>query len=180
MFLLRPLLIFSAAWLLVFATCIIRAEAADTESIYNPRHSYEFGAYGATFLPYHILGVTEIVPGWGFLAAVPTSKGVFELATFLGRGNGIDYDSVAVDYRYDIPFDTLEMHAFAGVNADTYASDRFTETFVGGWHFGGGVSMQLGGPVFLRSDFRYRLGPGLSLLVNVGLDIRLPADSSAN
>ena len=180
MLLLRSLLIFSAAWLLVFATWITRVDAADTESIYNPRHSYDFGAYGATFLPYRIAGVTEIVPGWGFLAAIPTAKGVFELATFLGRGNGINYDSVAVDYRYDIPFNTLETHALAGVNADTYASDTLTKSFVGGWHFGGGVSMQLGGPIFLRSDFRYRLGPGLSLLVTVGLDIRLPEGGSAN
>ena len=176
----RTLFLFFVGLMAASGLGLISVQAAETDYAYNPRHSYDFGLYGGTLLPNSIIGVTELVPGWGFLAAVPTGKGVFEVATFIGSGNSETYDTAAFDYRYDIPFSTLETHFLGGINVDTYTSPTMKKSFIGGWHFGGGAALQLAGPIFLRSDFRYRIGPGVSLIVTVGLDYRLSDSTSGS
>ena len=143
----------------------------------DSRTSYEFGVHFGTLLSQRI-GVTEPVPGWALKAGMPTLSGVFEAGIYLGNGNGISYRSASFDYRLPFEFDVITGHVLLGVHADQYATDfprPASSKFSGGWHYGGGVSQHIVGPVLLRADFRHRFGPGISLEATLGLSIRFAA-----
>jgi hypothetical protein len=48
-----------------------------------------------------------------------------------------------------------------------------------GWHYGGGSTLPIAGPILLRFDFKSRFGPGNSLYVGVGIVYRLPSSSAS-
>ena len=140
------------------------------------KHSLDLEADFGTLVPSHD-GLSDIVPGWGLRAAIPANKGIFEVSAFLARGNGIIYRTGAVDYRMDIDFEQASAHFLLGLHADQYFQgppNDDNKSFAGGWHFGGGVTLPVGGPLLVRSDFRYRIGPGTVLEVTVGVVYRIP------
>lgn len=155
----------------------LRSEAQETKSggLTDPKSAYDFGFAGVSFLPYRIRGVTEIVPGWAVSASMPTGNGIVEASVFVGKGYGIQYLSGSIDYRLDLVLETLPLHFLIGLNADRYTYGSTTIPYAGGWHYGGGVSQELSGPVMLRADFRSRYGPGNSLEIRVGIIYRLDA-----
>jgi hypothetical protein len=136
--------------------------------------AYELSFEGATFLPYGIPRVREILNGIDLRGTLPTSKGKFELDAFLANAEGVSYRSMAIDYRYDIGIDEFPAFALFGINADFYTppSPYDTQKYSGGWHFGGGFLQPLTGGWSLREDFRYRFGPGTTLIVGVGFNFQ--------
>ena len=145
---------------------------SDSKPGVNPIH-----AFAMTFLPSRVPGVTEVTPGWGLGLTLPTAKGTFELDSFLGRGDGATYQSVFADYRLDIPNEVMLVHFLMGFHTDFWAGPDGQSYISGGWQYGGGVLIPLGGPIFLRSDFKYRFSPGASLLILVGLNFVFPSGS---
>jgi hypothetical protein len=137
----------------------------------NANSELHFG--GGALLPSGIPGVTEVMPTVGLRASRQTSKGTFELDGMFSNASGASYRSVSVDYRLDLPNDALPVLLLIGLHGDYYqGAESGPAKFSRGGHFGAGVFMPMTSMLLLRSDFRYRLGPGTSLLVTVGLTIR--------
>lgn len=149
----------------------------------------EFGVGFGPFLPSRIGGVREILNGWALRGGVSTAKGFFELEHFNGHGDGINYHTSSFDYRLDVvgsgAMTDITVHFILGFHADYYQPSFLDTTldtsyrWSGGWHYGGGLRLPLGGPLSLRADFKQRFSPGQSLTVLVGLGFALGADTSA-
>lgn len=140
----------------------------------------ELGLHAGPLLPSKVPAVTEIVQGWGARFSVPTRKGVFELDSFLGQGDGTTYSSLAFDYRLDIDNDVLPAHFLLGLHTDWFSPPGEGYRFSGGWHYGGGISQHVGGPIYFRGDFKYRFSPGNSVYVGIGFLYRFGTNSPAN
>jgi hypothetical protein len=132
----------------------------------------ELSIEGGTFLPSRIYKTREILNGVDFRATLPTGKGKFEIDAFFANSEGINYRIVSVDYRVDLGFDEFPAFMLVGVHGDfwTPAEPYNVQQYSGGWHFGGGFLQPLFGGWSAREDFRYRLGPGTSLVVGLGFN----------
>ena len=142
----------------------------------DPRKSYDFGVQAGSLLPSRIAGISEIVPGWAMRASAPSSKGVFEASLYLGRGQGIQYNTTSIDYRLDIASELIRAHAILGLHADFFSSEARPSTFSGGWHYGGGITEPIAGRLLFRADFQHRFSPGQSVLILLGFVYRMPAE----
>lgn len=147
-----------------------------TATLFTPNRGQantEFHLGGGALLPSGIPGVTEVMPTVGLRASRHTPKGTFELDGMFSNASGASYRSLSVDYRLDLPNDALPVLLLIGLHGDYYqGADSGPAKFSRGAHFGAGVFMPVTSALWLRSDFRYRVGPGTSLLVTVGLSIR--------
>lgn len=143
----------------------------------DPRQSNDIFFNVGTLLPSRN-GLTENVPGWGLRYSTPTSKGLFEFGANSWVGNGIAYRSGTVDYRLDFSLEGLNAIFLLGVHGDQYTSASTSSKVGGGWHYGGGFTMDLAGPFLLRFDFRQRFSPGTSVEVMVGFVLRMGASGS--
>lgn len=175
------------AALLLALAIVINAQGAcaqttpsSSPSLPDPKNCYDYGFQLGTLLPANF-GVREMVPGWGARTAVPTKSGVFEGSVFSGLGNGIMYRTVTIDYRLDLELEGISSHFLLGFHADQYSTESpipASSRFSGGWHYGGGVTQWLAGPIYARFDFRHRFSPGQIVEVTVGLIYRLPSANS--
>lgn len=120
-------------------------------------------------------GLVETVPAWAIRGGLPTSMGFFETQYLNGIGNGIIYRSANIDYRMDLNIDPIFAHFLIGFHIDQFeqAVPEIPKKFAGGWHYGGGVSQLIAGPVWARFDFRHRFGPGQVVEVLLGLTCQL-------
>ena len=149
------------------------AEDGLTSTFPSSRDSYDLGLQSGIILSKGITGIDEIIPGWGFRLAQPIGRGAAEIETFLGQGHGISYDSLAVDYRLDLPaIDELVALVHIGLHFDVYkgADEPWATGF--GFQLGGGIMQPIAGPVAFRADFQYRSAPGSSLELIFGLIFR--------
>lgn len=148
----------------------------------------EYGVGFGPLLPSRIAGVREVLNGMGGRIGMLTSKGFIELDYFTAHGSGIDYHTIGIDYRLD-PFGNEVMsemlvHFILGFNGDYFkpsTTDEFRQS--GGWHYGGGVRIPLGGkesPIQMRGDFKQRFGPGQSLIVTVGFNFATGSETAEN
>ncbi len=153
-------------------------------AISRPASGYELGMSVGPFLPSRIGGVREVINGWAARVGMPTTRGNFEIEYYNARGSGLEYHTVAFDYRLDLisrgteqAVSDFPVHFLLGFHADSYQplnqSDYRTS---GGWHYGGGLQIPLGGPqsqIAIRAEFKHRFSPGTSLIVLVGLNFLL-------
>ena len=132
---------------------------------------FEITGEGAVFLPSHIYKAKEVLKGADIRVGLPTSKGMFELDGFFANAEGINYKIVSIDYRYDVGNADFPAFIVAGVHGDFWvpAAPYDSLQYSAGWHFGGGFTQALFGGWSAREDFRYRLGPGTSMLIGLGL-----------
>jgi hypothetical protein len=156
---------------IVFLFCADRAQAQAANT-----RAYEVSFEGAAFLPSRIPWVHEILIGIDPRLTIPTSKGQFEVDAFLANGSGTSYSSFSLDYRYDLGNDDFPAFITAGFNGDIWTPPAPNEAQVygGGWHFGGGFIQPVTPGLSVREDIRYRLGPGTTLIVGLGLNYRFP------
>jgi hypothetical protein len=140
---------------------------------------YEIGVHAGPFLPSKIKGVTEVMNATGFRLGMGNDSGKWELDTLFARGEGQEYKSAQLDYRYNLPSQLLDVHALFGVHADQYASPGRPTATSGGAHIGAGVSFAATANFGLRTDFKFRIAPGTSLYVGVGLWILIPRTGGA-
>lgn len=157
---------------------IFFASTAMTAVVAVPSVSHaqsELGIGFGPFLPSKISRVREIQNTWGLRIGTQTAKGFFELDWAHGRGDDIIYNAFSLDYRMSLAstsaLDELPVHFLLGFHADHFKGREQDFRTAGGWHYGGGFRLPLGGrtsPVLFRADFRHRFSPGSSLLVLVG------------
>lgn len=147
----------------------------------------EVGLGFGPFLPSRISGVGEVMNGAAARLGMATSKGVCELEYFNAHGDGSDYNTFGFDFRWD--FANSEMPDFPvfvilGLNLDYYKPSTAEELRqAGGWHYGGGFKIPLGGissPVHLRAEFKQRFGPGQTLIVLIGLGLFFGNSTATN
>lgn len=133
---------------------------------------FEFSLEGASFLPSRIPWVQEILIGIDPRITIPTSKGKFEIDAFLANGSGTSYSSFSLDYRYDLGVADLPAFILAGVNVDFWSAPAPNDSpaYGRGFHFGGGFMQALTSGFSVREDIKYRLGPGTTLIVGLGLN----------
>lgn len=166
----------AAALLLVFST--FGPQPASAQS--------EFGIGFGPLLPSRIPKVREIQNTWGMKYGTQTAKGFFEVDWAHGRNDGIVYNAFGLDYRMPLSTENetvsgvLPVHFLLGFHMDYFKGlDEDSFRTSGGWHYGGGIRLPLGGkesPFLFRTDFRHRFSPGSSLIVQVGFVIQ--TDSS--
>jgi len=132
---------------------------------------FEMAAEGGVLLPSHIYRAKEVLKGVDVRVGLPTPKGLFELDGFFANTEGISYRIVSLDYRYDLSLADLPAFVLFGVHGDFWvpAAPYDSLQYAAGWHFGGGFKQELFGGWSAREDFRYRLGPGQSMLIGLGL-----------
>lgn len=155
--------------------------AAQTESGsgLDARRSRDFFVFAGTLLPSRN-GLLESVPGWGLRVSQPSAKGVFEIGFFSGIGNGIVYRSAMLDYRMDLLVESVSAHFLLGFHGDQFSSQTASSRFAGGWHYGGGITMDVAGPILLRFDFRHRFSPGQEVEVMLGIVWRLSLEGGGS
>jgi hypothetical protein len=139
-----------------------------------PRYNSEYELAGGALLPSKIPLVTEVMPVWDLRATRRTKRGIFEGDVAFANSSGVSYDSLSLEYRYDLANDALPAFVLLGAQGDFYKGlGAGSYKAGGGWNFGGGGFLQLAGPLWLRGEFRYRFSPGTSILFLVGLSLRL-------
>jgi MFS transporter, PAT family, beta-lactamase induction signal transducer AmpG len=146
--------------------------------------AFEVGVGFGPFLPSRIGGVREVMNGWGARTGFPTSKGFFELEFYNAHSDGSNYHTLAFDYRLDVmpsgPNVPMPVFFLLGFHGDYYSPRDIADyRQSGGWHYGGGVRIPLGGATsgnFLRADFKHRFSPGSSLIVLVGFSFSTGPD----
>ncbi len=161
----------SFVWVLVISILLLQSPRALAQQASGK--AYEAGLDFGTLIPSRN-GLMEMVPGWGLRAGIPTGKGYFEVHAFSGIGNGIVYRSAVVDFRLDVAIETINSHFLLGFHGDQYdqATPPASSRFAGGWHYGGGISQPIAGPVLARFDFRHRFSPGQVVEITLGLTYR--------
>lgn len=138
------------------------------------KYSSEYTLFVGPLLPSKIGGVTEVLHGVGARAGVYTRMGIFEPEVITARGDGVEYNIFSFDYRMDVVSSVMSAHFLLGGHVDYYKPATAAGYRIGpGWQYGGGAFIPLAGPFALRADFKYRFGPGTSLIVGVGLAMRL-------
>jgi PAT family beta-lactamase induction signal transducer AmpG len=163
-----------ALLLLIGLTISFAANAQSSSGELTSKNSYDVGVQGGVLLSRGIRRMTEPVPGWALRASAPFKFGVFEVSTFLGRGNGESYHTFNFDYRIDLElFDADTAHIVFGGHADYYRPIDRDAAFGSGWQIGAGFITPLAGNLALRGDFRSRFGPGTSLEILVGFNFRI-------
>lgn len=138
------------------------------------------------FLPSRIGGVREVMNGWGARFGMPTAKGFFEIEYYNAHGEGVNYHTVAFDYRLDVVGEdamaTLPVFLRLGLHADSFQPvGQLDYRTSGGWHYGGGFRVPLGDPgggFALRAEFIQRFSPGNSLIVLVGFSFMTGREAS--
>ena len=142
-----------------------QAEAEKSDSA----PAFSAGFITGPYLPSKVPGVVEILKVVGLRVGANSNFGSFESEGWVANGSGVNFTSVAFNYRLNIINDFLPVHALAGLHIDSYTKANSTSASAGGWQMGGGAETKLFGPILARSDFEYRIGPGNSLLVLVSL-----------
>jgi PAT family beta-lactamase induction signal transducer AmpG len=145
------------------------------------RAQTEIGIGFGPLLPSRIPKVREIQNTWGVRLGTKTGKGFFEADWVHGRNDGIIYNAFGLDYRLSMQAEPggdsgeaegLPVHFLLGFHMDYFKGlDQDSFRTSGGWHYGGGLQLPIGGPdspFLFRSDFRHRFSPGSSLIVLVG------------
>lgn len=146
----------------------------------------DLGVGFGPFLPSKIGGVREVMNGWAARAGLETSLGFFETEFYNAHGDGANYNTVAFDYRLDVlgqgAMKDMPVFLLLGFHADSYSPAGLTDYRTsGGWHYGGGFRMPLGGAssrFALRADFKQRFSPGTSLIVLVGISFMTGSSGS--
>ncbi len=133
---------------------------------------FEVSVQGGPFIAKGIYRVREVMNGVDLRVSIPTGKGKFEIDGFFANSDGVNYRIASLDYRIDVGPPDFPAFILGGVHGDfwTPPAPYDSQRYSGGWHFGGGFMQPLFGGWSAREDFRYRLGPGTSLLVGLGLN----------
>lgn len=155
---------------------LAQTEPTDTTPQIDPRHAYDFNIAFGTLISAQT-GLNDDVPTWGLKTSLPTSKGVVELGVLSGIGHGIVYRSGSIDYRMDLKVEFITAHVLLGLHGDQYQTDTpavVNVPYAGGWHYGGGITIPLSGPLLFRFDFRHRFSPGQAIDLMLGLTFRVP------
>jgi hypothetical protein len=147
-------------------------DEAASSSEKGPKPRWELGLFTGTLLLANIPEVIDNVPPFVVKIANRSQIGIVEASVLHARGNDMRWRSGILSYRFDLDDLSVPFHALIGLHMDAYQIyDGEQEFYGGGWHYGGGVHVDILPNLLLRADFVNRFGPGRSLLVIVGISV---------
>ncbi len=163
--------IFFIVWLTTGCLTASFARAQDA----NGRDDFSF--FVGHMLPNQIEGVTEILPVFGGRYAFAGSFGALEVGGQNSHAQGVDFTTLTVDVRGEIPVaQGISGLIYAGPVLNYYSqkntSNRLTEY---GLEVGVGAMMLVSDTLWLRGDLKFMGGPGTSLYLLFGLAFRTSA-----
>jgi hypothetical protein len=135
----------------------------------------EVGLYIGSMLPNQIEGVTEILPVFGGRYGLGLGFGFLEIGLANSHAMGVDFTTAELSIRADIPAGGgLGAFVYGGVDMSYYSplGSNVRRTDYGG-HVGAGATMEVSSDFALRTDLKLMGGPGVSLYLLVGFQIKL-------
>ncbi|MGE0528977.1 MAG: hypothetical protein AB7P49_18110 [Bdellovibrionales bacterium] len=176
---LRQLLLLAITW---GVTTHAQPQDPNASAAAAPGHDalYEFGFHLGNLLPNQISGVTEIMGLGGVRGGVRMSPGSYvEGGLITGNGEGQEWKNIHVDFRMDIPVETLVGMAYIGADTTYYSGQGGGDKLIFGAHAGGGIQAHLTGSAGFRSDMKFGFSPGTSLYIGFGFVWRLGGGGGA-
>lgn len=129
---------------------------------------YELGLMIGSLLPNQISGVTEIMGLGGVRGGMRFAPaGWLETSLNMGNGSGQTWRNVDADVRMDIPIENLVGIAYLGLDVLNYEGPGKSSTFGFGGNVGGGIQAHMGGGIWLRTDMKFQINPGTSLMIGL-------------
>lgn len=136
-----------------------------------------FGMHMGNLLPNQIEGISEILPMWGFRYSWPKKKSLIELGAMNAQSLGVNFNTVELSIRGDIPMEGIFGIVYAGIDVHYYKAPSYTEyRTAGGGHVGGGVVAALGDYLNFRTDMKFNVNPGVALYIGFGFEMLFPPD----
>lgn len=165
---LRPF-IYGLVFAIVFCATGERASAQEGSA-----GASDFSLYVGSLLPNQIDGVTEILPVWGARYGLGTQLGTVEFGGSNTHAQGVDFTTLTVSLRGDIPVadQTLGL-IYGGLDLNYYQPvNETSRQTVTGVHIGTGLMVKVVDTLWLRADLKFMGGPGTSLYLAAGLVFR--------
>jgi hypothetical protein len=134
----------------------------------------DFSLFVGHMLPHQINGVDEILPVFGGRYAFGTSFGAIELGGQNTHAAGLDFSTLTLDLRGEIPLaqgvsGLLYLGPVLNYYTEKDASERKLEY---GIEAGAGAMMLISDTLWLRGDMKFMGGPGTSLYILFGFVFR--------
>jgi hypothetical protein len=134
----------------------------------------DFSLFGGYMLPNQIDNVTEILPLFGGRYGLGLPLGAAEFNFENAHARGIDWTSLGVSLRGDIPVAPgMTGFIYGGPDFHYYVpageTNRHAET---GLHFGAGAAMMVKDSLWVRGDIKFMGNPGTALYLLFGLMFR--------
>lgn len=166
--------------LISFVPCSVQAQDVLNEQYieFHRSKTYEYALHGGGFLPFSIVGVRSDYSFWGIRFSHPIRYNMLEWGLLNGRGDGVIYYDAYISVRLDFSIvDTLNGFIYFGPDVSYYqrkanTQESFPFVAVPGFHCGGGVEGPVGGPLYIRAEFKFTGNPGTSLYAGIGLVLK--------
>jgi hypothetical protein len=134
----------------------------------------DFSIFLGYMLPNQIEGVTEILPVAGGRYSLNYGFGGFEFEGANSKGSGVDFTTLSVRYRADIPVaEGVSALGYGGMDLHWFlpngATSRQTET---GLHGGVAGLLFVTDALWLRADLKLTANPGTALHLLFGVMFR--------
>ncbi len=134
----------------------------------------DFSLFLGYMLPNQIEGVTEILPVGGGRYSLNYGFGGFEFEAANSKGSGVDFTTLSVRYRADIPVaEGVSALGYGGMDLNWFlpngATSRQTET---GLHGGVAGLLYITDALWLRADLKLTANPGTALHLLFGVMFR--------
>ena len=148
----------------------------------GPNFGSELNIQAGPNLPDQIQGVTEIMPTWGLLYKIPMAGAGLEFGLFDSHANGVDYTSLPIRGRFDIPIDVgLNALIYAGPEINYYTQVNTTDRLtIVGFHAGAGAMYHILETLWFRFDMKYSVNPGDALYFGFGFTFRSNESGGSN
>jgi len=174
---------------LLLMPLVMIASLAHAQNLESPQGDQEnkplreYHLMAGVLLPNQIDGMSEQTPLWGLRVAFPKHRNTYqEVGLLAANAWGVSYYNAFLSWRMDIDVEQLTGHVYVGIDGHYYIFQNQDPTtgnfsnqtkFAPGAHVGGGISAQIAGDLWFRSDMKFNLHPGTSLFVGFSLVFKL-------
>lgn len=153
--------------LAVFMSCPLWAQE-------NPGITDSLGLYGGRFLPEGIYGVRDLYPYWGARYGHKIWGIDPELSSFFVDALGVNLTDVALSIAFPFDYEGISYRPFIGGDLYYYRGHtnlrELPYSTTSGFHMGLSPVLKVTDRLAIRVDFKLNFGPGVSLMVDGGLE----------
>jgi hypothetical protein len=135
----------------------------------------EYTGMGGWVLPDQVPGLDEMLPTWGVKYGFGVNNnGMVQLGYFNALAKGVSSHVLDVEYRYSSFNDGVGGYISAGAGAMHYKSSLLNKSRQEvNALIGTGFLFQVSSEVWFQSDMKFRVDPGVQLMLMFGLAMRL-------
>ena len=142
-------------------------EEDDIESGSSKRRK-GFSVSFVKLLPNQIAGATEIVTLGNISLYMPISRQDLIFGYTTGSGSGVEWSDFSISTTSNVKIADLDSFVYIGADLVNYTTSVANNRTEFGGHVGGGVEFYLNETVTFRSEMKFNVNPGTSLLVMFG------------